>query len=58
LGLSVKLSKKRSATANCVDQIQRRRNTGGTVSGPGRTASAKPTATHATPATNMPTRYA
>src|SRR3954471_8413186 len=51
-------SKKRSAKRNSADQIQRPRRTGGIVSGPGRTARAKPRAMQSRPTTKTPTRYA
>ena len=54
--LRLKLSKKRSANANSVDQIHRPNRTGGMVRGPGRTANAKPSAMHARPATKTPMR--
>src|SRR3954465_11143084 len=49
-------SKNRSAKRNSVDQIQRPRRTGGIVSGPGRTARAKPRAMQSIPTTKTPTR--
>lgn len=54
--LRLKLSKRRSAKRNSVDQIQRPSRTGGIVSGPGRIASANPSAMNSSPAAKTPTR--